>query len=868
MKKLLMMPMLVAVAAIISGCEIKPAGKRVAALDDSVWAVSSWISVPNQKVEKFSGVAHSAQRAASGTSWFVRKLDNASAVKKATWMTAGLGVYEVYVNGKAVGEDFLKPGFTHNDKTKYSFTYDVTELVKKGAGESNFFAAEVSAGWWRDKIVNFYGKKSAFRGVIELEYADGTKRYYGTNTKNWKCGIAGSVTHAAIFDGEEFDSRIKQPVFGSDDFVTPEENKEFKGSIFPTAGAEIVLRKDLALDPIEAYTWKGVSGAAKDVFGKVIKTRQFDDPKGVLEVAPGETLVIDFGQNCSAVPAFVMQASEGAVLTCLPAEMLNDNNGERSRGNDGPGGSVYRLNLRVPYDGMRAVYTFSGSDVEAYMPRFTFFGYRYVSITATAPVKILKLKSIPVTSITKEMETASIVTGDAALNKFISNVYWGQLSNYLSVPTDCPQRNERLGWTADTQVFCETGSFNADTRTFFRKWMRDMRDTQHKKGGYPGVAPKAQYGSGEFMRVCWSDAGIVVPYEIFKLFNDTQIVKENWASMEKYMDRLNATRGENSKIIEENYSYQWADWLSFEDLESSTGRILLPGEGWNGKKRPEAILYWDYLYACYWALDADMMAAMAKGVGNAAGVKKYTQMGERARAYIRERFIDKKTGSLPAALVDLQTANVMALVSGILNKDEAAKVAAHLKALLEGESEINEGGYKKKVKGVLKTGFLGSHFVMDALAENGMADLAYTLLLSHKFPSWLYSVDQGATTIWERWNGYVKDHGFGPVGMNSFNHYAYGQVLSWVYRTVAGISADPSSPGFKTIIMKPIPDRRLGFVKCSYKSVAGEIKSEWKYEGDVWVWKFTVPEGAVARVTLPGETTSKDYTAGTYTIKK
>ena len=166
------------------------------------------------------------------------------------------------------------------------------------------------------------------------------------------------------------------------------------------------------------------------------------------------------------------------------------------------------------------------------------------------------------------------------------------------------------------------------------------------------------------MRVCWSDAGIVVPYEIFKLFNDTQIVKENWASMEKYMDRLNATRGENSKIIEENYSYQWADWLSFEDLESSTGRILLPGEGWNGKKRPEAILYWDYLYACYWALDADMMAAMAKGVGNAAGVKKYTQMGQRARAYIRERFIDKKTGSLPAALVDLQTANVMALVSG------------------------------------------------------------------------------------------------------------------------------------------------------------------------------------------------------------
>ena len=852
-------------ALFIAGCDITPSGKRVAALDDALWGVSSWISVPNQKIESFSGAVHGAQRAASGTSWFVRKLENASSVKKATWMTAGLGVYELYVNGKAVGEDFLKPGFTHNEKTKYSFTYDVTDLIKNGAGESNFFAAEVSAGWWRDKIVNFFGKKSAFRSVIELEYDDGTKRYYGTNEKDWTCGIAGSVTHAAIFDGEEFDSRIKQPYCGADNFISPEINKEFKGSIFPTAGAEIVLRKDLALDPVEAYCWKGVTGETKAAFGAIVKTRQFADPKGVLEIVPGETLIIDFAQNCSAVPAFIMEAAEGTVLTCLPSEMLNDNNGERQRGNDGPGGSAYRLNLRVPNDGMRAVYTFSGKGVESYMPRFTFFGYRYVSITATSPVKILKVKSIPVTSVTKEMETASIVTGDASLNRFIANVYWGQLSNYLSVPTDCPQRNERLGWTADTQVFCETGSYNADTRAFFRKWMRDMRDTQHKKGGYPGVAPKAQYGSDDYMRVCWSDAGIVVPYEVFKLFNDTQIVKENWASMEKYMDRLNATRCENSKIIEENRNYQWADWLSFEDLESCSGRINVPGKR---ERRAEAILYWDYLYACYWALDADMMAAMAKGIDNKAGVKKYTDMAKRARAYICERFIDKKTGELPAAFADLQTANVMALVTGILSEEQKAKVSAHLKAIIEGESEIDEGGYKKKVSGVLKTGFLGSHFVMDALTENGMADLAYTLLLSHKFPSWLYSVDQGATTIWERWNGYVKDHGFGPVGMNSFNHYAYGQVLSWVYRTIAGIAADPASPGFKTIIMKPIPDRRLGFVKCSYKSVAGEIKSEWKYEGDVWVWTFTVPEGAVARVTLPGETSSKDYTAGTYTIKK
>lgn len=869
MKNQMKVLMLAVVALAISGCDENRGGKRVAALDDATWGVSSWISVANQPVQKFSGVKHGSQRAASGTCWFVRELKNAAKVKKATWMTAGLGVYEVYVNGKAVGEDFLKPGFTHNEKTKYSFTYDVTDLIKSGADESNFFAAEVSAGWWRDKIVNFFGQKSAFRCVIELEYADGTKRYYGSNVNDWKCGIAGSVTHAAIFDGEEFDARIKQPYFGCDKFVAPVVNKEFKGKIFPTAGAEIFLRKDLTLSPVEAYCWKGTTAAdkKKNIYGKVVKTREFD-PSGVFEVNPGETLIVDFGQNSSAVPAFLMQSVADAVLTCLPAEMLNDNNGERSRGNDGPGGSVYRESLRVPADGMRAVYTFADAEKVFYMPRFTFFGYRYVSITATAPVKIFALKSIPVTSITKEMETGSLETGDASFNKFISNVYWGQLSNYLSVPTDCPQRNERLGWTADTQVFAETGAYNANTREFLRKWMRDMRDTQHKLGGFPGVAPLAQYGSTEYMRMCWADAGIVVPFEVFKVFGDTEIVKENWSAMEKYMNRMNATKCDHAAIVGENHNYEWADWLSFEDLESCSGRSHCRNDKGQWVVKSDAILYWNYLYACYWALDSDMMVDMAKGIGNAAGVKKYTAMGKTARAYIREKFIDKTTGMLPKPIANLQTANVMALASGFLTKEEKVKFASHLKSLIEGESEIDEAGYRKKVSGVLKTGFLGSHFVMDALSDNGLDELAYTLLLSHKFPSWLYSVDQGATTIWERWNAYVKERGFGPSGMNSFNHYAYGQVLSWVYRRVAGIAADPSSPGFKTIIMKPMPDKRLGYIKASYKSVAGEIKSEWKYEGDVWVWKFTVPEGSVARVTLPGETASKDYTAGTYTIRK
>ena len=306
-----------AIAALASGCEPASGGKRVAALDDAAWKESVWISVPGAKTVPDDWQAKRIQRAADGTSWFVSELANEAKVKKATWMTAGLGVYEIYVNGVRVGDDFLKPGFTHNHKTKYSFTYDVTDLVKTGAGKSNFFAAEVSAGWWRDKIVNFAGKKSAFRSVLELEFSDGTKKLYGTNLKDWKCGVAGAVKHASIFDGEEYDASAEQPYSGSPDFVAPEINREFKGKIFPSAGAEVVRRLDLVLKPVEAYCWNGVEGEdkAKNVFGKVVKTRVFD-PEGPFEVAPGERLVVDFGQNCAAVPAFLMKSEPGAPARC------------------------------------------------------------------------------------------------------------------------------------------------------------------------------------------------------------------------------------------------------------------------------------------------------------------------------------------------------------------------------------------------------------------------------------------------------------------------------------------------------------------------------------------------------------------------
>ena len=841
-------------AAMFVGCASDCAtevGTRAEALDASAWESSIWISAVDAPVVKDR--AQTKNRAADGASWFASTVKNEQKVVSAKWMTTGLGVYEIYLNGKPVGNEFLKPGFTHVFKTRRSFTYDITEAFKCGAGAENVLTAQVTPGWWGDKIVTpsgkgFYGTKCAFRGVLELTYADGSKKLYGTDLENWKAGIAGPVTHSAIFDGEEYDARELMGYDCIEKLATPEQNKEFKGEILPSEGAEIYLRHDLTLSPVLAYTWQDVEGAKENEFGKVVIAQSFAAGEPIV-VKAGQTLVVDFGQNCAAVPAFEFKANEGTVLTCLPGELLNDGNGARSRGMDGPEGSVHRENLRTPNEAMRLVYTFAANKGYVnYHPTRTFFGYRFVSITATDDVTIKSIKSIPVTSIAAGLETGKITTGDESVNKLISNTYWGQLSNYLSVPTDCPQRNERLGWTADTQVFTETGTFFANTLTFFHKWMRDMRDSQNELGGFPGVAPFAQYGN-EKMRLGWADAGIIVPWTVWKQFGDKQIIDENWESMNLFLNHIYETKYNHEALVAENGNFQWADWLSYEPLESCGGLHRK-----DGKIMPEAIDYWSYLGASYWAIDANMMAEMAAATGR--DVAPYKQKAEEAKEYIKKTFL-KADGTFKTEILNtMQTPALFALKNNIVEGEAKANMIARLRENF------------KQHDNCLQTGFLGTSILMATLTENGMVDIAYELLFQRKNPSWLYSVDNGATTIWERWNSYMLDKGMGPKGMNSFNHYAYGCVCEWIWETAAGIAADPTAPGFKHIIMKPVPDKRLGHLTAEYNSAAGVIKSAWKYEGDKWIWEFTIPEGATATVTLPGETESKDYQSGTYTVTK
>ena len=356
----------------------------------------------------------------------------------------------------------------------------------------------------------------------------------------------------------------------------------------------------------------------------------------------------------------------------------------------------------------------------------------------------------------------------------------------------------------------------------------------------------------ETTRLGWSDAGVIVPFIIWKQYADTAIINENWQAMEKYMDLLDGYNAEHNALTIYNNGCQWADWLSYEPLETKGGGIDREVDG-RKVQRPEAREYWSYLQGCYWISNADMMADMAHATGRDSS--KYINMAQRARDYVRSRHL-KADGTFRTDILNtMQTPALFALRSDIIAGPAKEKMKQRLR------QNFKEHG------NCLQTGFLGTSILMSTPTDNGMTDIAYELLLQHKNPSWLYSVDNGATTIWERWNSYTIEKGMGEADMNSFNHYAYGCVCQWMWNTMAGIQADPDAPGFRHIIMKPVPDKRIGSLKARYTSAAGLIKSEWKYDGDLCTWNFTIPEGSTATVTLPVEgATPQIYSSGNHTI--
>lgn len=719
-----------------------------------------------------------------------------------------LGVFEVYVNGERVGNDEMKPGWTDYRHSVFEFEYDITELCKT-SGDSVLVAC-VAPGWYSGRIARriYCERGCAFCAEITVVDKDGHTTVFATD-ESWETSYGGRVRTGEIWDGELYDAREKCIYSDSDsyewthavlcDYATCE--------IKPHVGETVKLKKK-GIAPVSAVVYGGTKDNGTD-FGEInVLSQKIGNGCERGALAKGQNLVLDFGVEMTARPRFKIYAPKDTTLRIYCSEMLNDS-GLRSRGNDGAKGSAYIENYRSALSRIQYV---SNGEVAEYSPSFSFFGYRYLEIVADNDVEILYAVSDIIGSDLKK--TGEIETSNAEVNKLIANIKRGLEANYLSIPTDCPQRDERYGWTGDTQIFCGAASYFVNTYGFLSKWMGDMRDSSEADGVFPFIAP-AVFGDKSFgsAAAAWSDAGIIVPYKMWLMYGDKSILEENYEAMENHVKGLYERNG----LAGPNHGF--GDWLCYEE---------------NRK---------DCVAVCYFVYDATLMEKISRILGKAERAEYYSKLRADIIEYYKEKFIDNGEFT-----VKTQSGYILPLAFDMLEGELREKAIRELKA------KIADNDY------TLATGFVGTGLLNQTLSKVGLDDEAYSLLLQTKDPSWLYSVRQGATTIWERWNSYTLDKGFGNVEMNSFNHYSYGAVAEWMFAYMAGIMADEENSGFEKFILAPTPDtreyipegqERITSVKAEFLSVRGLIKSEWFYENGEFVYKITIPEKTEARVEFP-----------------
>lgn len=750
--------------------------------------------------------------------------DPGRAVEKVTLRATALGIFDIFANGQRIsalnenGEyesaDEYKPGWTDYRKRVFEFEYDITGLCRLDGLERNDVVAEVSPGWWTGRIsFGYYGSKPmAFAGEVEILYADGESTLLASGDGNaWLVTIGGPVRRADIWDGEYYDSRIPEPSIypGQYTWDAPVLFDSFEGEIVPVDAPPIRSRGDLTRHPQSAVLHEGTEPDGSE-FGRIRVIRQrVGDGCEKMEIAAGQALILDMGQNMVGRPFIGFRAPADTKIQIFFAEMLNDS-GESSRGNDGPCGSMYIKNYRSAL--ARLVYIANGDEIEYYMPTHAFFGFRYIEIRPDADMELfVALGNVIGSALT---ETGDFVCDNAEINKLYSNIVWGMRGNYLSIPTDCPQRDERLGWTGDTQIFCGAASYLADIDGFMHKWLADARHSQEGyNGAYCDVIPRVFPGNNG--NAAWGDAGLIVPYRLWMMYGDEDIIAEHYDSMETYMRFL------------EQYGYEgpntaYGDWLNYDVTD----------------KR--------YIAVCYYAYDALLMEKFSVLLGRGDRAEYYRRLRGEIIAHWREKYFPD--GELA---VKTQTGYLLPLAFEIVDGEDKAKFVEALR------QKIVENDY------TLSTGFVGTGILNQTLSKVGLDDLAYSLLMQTRDPSWLYSVRQGATTIWERWNSYTKERGFGDVVMNSFNHYAYGAVAEWLFAGVCGICPDPDAPGFDHFILRPTPDRRkdselpagqkrMGMATASYTPADhGTIASAWNYSNGATNYTFRIPEGTAARMEIP-----------------
>lgn len=679
----------------------------------------------------------------------------AAKAEKAILKITALGVYEAKLNGERVGDFILAPGWTSYLNRLQVQSYDVTNLLKI----ENSLEVTVGQGWRaiankRDSS-DFLGyRDTALIAELTLVYADGRTESIVTDS-SWTARES-KLRYTNIYDGDIYDATFKAGSARHCICVDLE-----KDMLIPQEGEKIVEQERMpAL--------------------QVIKT------------PAGET-VIDFGQNMTGYVEFRIKGTPGAQATISHGETLDRD------------GNFYNANYRSADAQIKFI---CDGEEHIYKSALTFFGFRYIRLE-NWPDEIKKENFTAIVVHSDIRRTGYFECSDETVNKLFKNIIWGQKSNFLDVPTDCPQRNERLGWTGDAQVFVRTASLNFDVERFFKKWLRDLAADQGRDGCVPHVIPNIFDDMGGSS--AWSDAAVICPWEIYRTYGDKKILEDQFDSMKAWIDWMRE-RSENGR---RSGGFHFGDWLGLDSPEGS----------YKGST-PD-----DLIATTYYKYSTELFIKAAHALGR--DVSEYENIPAEAAAAFRREYMEN--GRVKNAT---QTACVLALYFDIT--DDRAATATQLNELV-------------KRAGHLETGFVGTPYLLHALSDNGYAETVYDLLLRREYPSWLYPISKGATTVWEHWDGIKPDGTMWSTDMNSFNHYAYGAVADWMYGAAAGINSDPDRPGFEHIIFRPVTDRRLDFVKASIDTRRGTVASEWRRENGRIKYIFTVPEGCGASAVIDGE---------------
>jgi alpha-L-rhamnosidase len=764
-------------------------------LDPKDWT-AQWIEVPWAEVDSVSQPAPLMRR-----SFTLRK-----PVRSARAYVTSHGLYELHVNGQRVGDELFTPGWTSYRKRLQYQTYDVTRMLRPG---SNAIGAMLGDGWYRGNIGferqrNYYGRTLGLLLQLNVTYTDGSTETIASDGA-WKAST-GPVRASDIYNGETYDARMELPGWSTSTF--------------------------------DDAKWQGVrvAGANKDNLVAPVSppVRHIDEikPVAILKTPSGQT-VVDMGQNMVGWVRLRVSGPAGTTVTLRHAEVL-DKDGNFYTDNLRAAKQTDRYTLRGgsagPVGGGITVSGAGSTGVEVFEPHFTFHGFRYVLVDGY-PGELTTQSLTGIVAHSDMRQTGEFETSNPLLNQLQHNIVWGQKGNFVDVPTDCPQRDERLGWTGDAQVFSRTAAFNRDVAGFFTKWLRDMSADQDPSGSVPFVIPNVL--GGDSLRGAgstgWADAVTVIPWNMYLAYGDRRLLAEQYPSMKAWVDYA-ARRAGSSYIW--NHDWHFGDWLAF-----ATTRADYPG----------ATTSKDLIATAYFAHSAALVAHAAQVLGYTDDARRYADLTSKIADAFRREFVTS-TGRVGEST---QTAYVLALAFNLV--PDSLRDAAATRLAGDVRSHGNH----------LTTGFLGTPDLTHVLSRYGHLDVAYSLLNQETYPSWLYPVKHGATTIWERWDGLKPDSTFQDPGMNSFNHYAYGAIGDWMYRVVAGLDWDPEHPGYKHIIIAPHPGGGLTRARAALETLYGRASSAWEIKDGQFGLDAEVPPNTTATVRLPDGST-REVGSGSY----